>query len=240
MPISTADFSFCPVLEEMLTNKSAVDAQGKVHNAFGLSTANNLVVLRNLQLELKATATLEVGLSMGASALVLAQTHKDLGHAPAAQHVAIDPWQEHMLSGLGLHAIERAGLASHFQFMGQTSDLALPRLVEEGQPFGLIYVDGSHWFEDVFLDCHYSNHLLEAGGVMLFDDSADPNIGQVLRFIRRNMGYALTEIDLSPYRADHGKSLRYRVGKAAGRKQLTAFRKIGEGRRPIANKTRRF
>jgi len=240
MTFSNFDFSYCPVLAEMLASNSAVDSKGNVHSAFGLSTANNLVVLRNLQLQFKATATLEVGLSMGASALVLTQSHRDLGHVAAEQHVAIDPWQEHMLSSLGIHAVERAGLSPYLKFVGQTSDLALPSLLEQGRRFGLIYVDGSHWFEDVFLDCHYSNHLLELGGIVLFDDSADPNIGKVLTFIRRNMRYALSEIDLSPYRADQGKSLRYRIGKATGRSQLTAFRKIGEGRRPLAHTTRKF
>jgi len=240
MTFAQTDFSFCPVLEEMIATGGAVDASGNLHSAFGLSTVNNLIVLRNLQMELKAAATLEIGLSMGASALVLAQSHKDLGHSPAAQHVAIDPWQVAYLNSLGLHAFTRAGLHPYLDFIDKTSDLALPRLLEQGRRFGLIYVDGSHWFEDVFIDCHYSNHLLELGGVVLFDDSSDPNIAQVLRFIRRNMGYALTEIDLSAYRADLGKSLRYRIGRAADRVQLTAFRKIGDGRRPIENKTRPF
>lgn len=45
------------------------------------------------------------------------------------------------------------------------------------------------------------------------------------------MGHVLTEIDVSPYRADGGRPARYKLAKALGRVQLTAFRKIGSGRR---------
>ena len=41
----------------------------------------------------------------------------------------------------------------------------------------------------------------------------------------------MTELDLSPYRADNGKPVRYKAAKALGRVQLTAFRKTGNDRR---------
>ena len=37
----------------------------------------------------------------------------------------------------------------------------------------MIYVDGSHNFEHVFIDAYYSVQLLDMGGVVLFDDSIE-------------------------------------------------------------------
>lgn len=38
------------------------------------------------------------------------------------------------------------------------------------KPFDIIYVDGSHFVDDVFLDCVNSINLLNVGGVMIIDD----------------------------------------------------------------------
>jgi len=50
------------------------------------------------------------------------------------------------------------------------SSHVLPRLVEEQQKFDLIYVDGSHFADDVLTDGINAWRLLEPGGVMIFDD----------------------------------------------------------------------
>ncbi|WP_231989137.1 class I SAM-dependent methyltransferase [Mycobacterium sp. 852002-51613_SCH5001154] len=46
----------------------------------------------------------------------------------------------------------------------------LPRLVEEGQLYDLIYVDGSHLADDVLVDAVLTWRLLKPGGVVIFDD----------------------------------------------------------------------
>lgn len=224
------DLSFCPILDEMVSTGRTIDRDGKIVMSRGRSTANNLMVLCNLHRELKPTATLEVGLAYGASALAFAQGHKDIGAAPELQHVAIDPFQHH-LNDAGLVVIDRAGLSGYVQHIIAFSDRALPALLEERRRFGMIYIDGSHLFEDVFVDCHYAAQLLDEGGVMVLDDSSDEHVAKAIRFVRRNMGHMLTELDVSPYRADGGRPVRYRAAKALGRTQLTAFRKTGSDRR---------
>jgi len=233
-------FRFSPVLREMMETGLTIGADGSTIQVLGGSTPNNLVVLRSLHMRTGAAATLEIGLAYGASALVFAETHHDLGHEPAGQHVAIDPFQNEHLMGAGLFAAERAGMRSYLTHREGFSDTELPALVAQGARFGIIYIDGSHLFEDVFLDAHYCAQLLEIGGVMLFDDSTDQHVVKVLRFLRSNMAGTLEPFDLSPYRADRGSSLKYRVGKALGRTQLTAFRKIADGRRPWDSKLAAF
>ena len=207
--------------------------------ARGLTTVNNLIVLRNLHLSLKAAATLEVGLGWGPSALVFAQSHKDIGSAPQGQHVAIDPFQDHVAHA-GVAVVKRAGLNDYLDHINDFSDRALPRLLAEGRRFGMIYIDGSHLFEDVMIDCHYATQLLLADGVLLFDDSTDPHVAKLLGFTDGNMRHVLTRLDVAPFRGDAGRSFRYRLGKLFGRTQLTAYRKSGEGRRRWDSKLARF
>jgi predicted O-methyltransferase YrrM len=233
------DLSFCPVLEEMVATQSTVDRAGNKTSVRGLSTVNNLVVLRNLCKAIAPAATLEIGLAYGASALVFAQSHRDNGAPPNAQHLAIDPFQ-HEVGFAGLTAVERAGLSGYLHHIADFSDRTLPKLLDQARQFGLVYIDGSHLFEDVFIDCHYVAQLLAPNGIVVFDDSSDPHVAKVIRFIAGNMCHVLTEIDLSPYRADAGKSLQYNVAKLVGRVQLKAFRKSGHGRRAWDSKLKPF
>lgn len=72
--------------------------------------------------------------------------------------------------------------------------------MQSGREIDTVYVDGSHLFEDVFIDFYYSCRLLKEEGYILFDDSTDEHVKKVLGFIRSNMKDHLQEIDLSPYR----------------------------------------
>src|SRR5262249_8074403 len=92
-------------------------------------------------------------------------------------------------------------------------------------------VDGSHLFEDVFIDAYYAARLLEQGGLIAFDDSTKPEVAKVLRFIRTNMRQGLEEIDLMPFR-ENSKDFVIRVARRLGKLQLTAFRRVGEIDRP--------
>jgi hypothetical protein len=95
----------------------------------------------------------------------------------------------------------------------------------------LVYIDGSHLFEDVFIDFYYVARLLRDGGIVAFDDCADSNVAKVLRFITRNLNSVLTELDLDPYRLDSGRPLRYKAAKFLGKVQMRAFRKTGPAER---------
>lgn len=83
----------------------------------------------------------------------------------------------------------------------------------------MIYIDGSHEFDEVFLDAYYSARLLTPDGIMLLDGSPHPPIAKVVGVLRKSR--LLSEVDLMPWRSD--SSLRYRVARTLGRAQLTAF-----------------
>ena len=225
------DFSFCPVLDDMIRTRRTVGETGRVFEELGaLSTVNNLAMLRALMLERKPARTLEVGLAYGGSALAIAATHQGLGHAPAAQHTVIDPYQKEGWDNAALAAIERAGLTQYIDFHPRPSSIALGAIAAGGAAFGLIYVDGSHWFEDVFIDAYFGFRVLEVGGLILFDDCTIDHVAKVLAFVSANWSNWTQEVDLGSYRAD-GASLRYRAARQLGKVQLRAFTRTGNDTR---------
>lgn len=223
---SLLSLEFCSVLAELAEKGETTGRSGKrFENIASFSTFNNLHVLRQLHLATKATRTLEVGLAFGGSCLVFTQTHRDLGSSPQRQHVAIDPFQASpWIDDAGLLATERAGLSGYLDFRGAPSCLVLPELLKTDEKFGLVYIDGSHLFEDVFIDFYYIVRILEVGGIVLFDDSADPHVSKVLRFIRKNLAEPLPEFNLAPYRPTEN-ALKYLLASSAGKIQLTAFQR---------------
>jgi predicted O-methyltransferase YrrM len=225
------DFTFCPELAELIRTQRAVGRTGRVFDGLGaLSTVNNLQVLRSLMLERKPARTLEVGLGFGGSALAIAASHHGLGHAPAAQHCILDPFQTADWDDAALLSLERAGLRDYVDFRAERSSIALGRLESEGARFGLIYVDGSHVFEDVFIDAYFGFRLLEPHGVILFDDCAIDHVAKALSFVTANWSSFAREIDLSALRTDGG-SLRYRAARRLGKVQLRAFTRTGDDTR---------
>lgn len=102
-----------------------------------------------------------------------------------------------------------------------------PVLAERAR-FDLVYVDGSHLVEDVFVDAYFVARLLTECGVMAFDDSTNPHVHKVLRFLRANCRQGLAEFALPSYRGDDGRSLSYRGARILGKVQVTAFRRVGK------------
>lgn len=165
------------------------------------------------------------------STLVLAATHRDLGATENRQHVAIDPFQSNYWDDVGRLAVERAGLAGWTEVYEEYSSLQLPQLVKSGEEYDIVYIDGSHLFEDVFIDFYYVCRLVAVNGIVLLDDAAGSQVAKVLRFAQRNLSQALTEIDLGMYRLDGGRGLRYRLARRLGRVQLRAFQRVGKAER---------
>jgi hypothetical protein len=225
------EFSYCPVLDDLVRTQRTVGQSGRVFEQLGaLSTTNNLKVLRGLMLERKPARTLEIGLGFGGSALAITATHKELGHPPAGQHIVMDPFQARDWDNAALAAVERAGLSGYIDFRPQYSSIALASLAESGATFGLIYVDGSHVFEDVFIDAYFGVRMLEPGGIILFDDCMIDHVAKVLAFVTANWDGFIREVDLSSHR-DDGGSLRYMAARRLGKVQLRGFTRTGNDTR---------
>jgi hypothetical protein len=224
---TTSAFKLCPVLNDLVLPGCVVGKSGRIFKDLGaLTSRNTLETIHRLMLHLAPARTLEIGLAFGGSALVICATHKALGHQSDCQHVVIDPYQRTVWDSCGLLALDRAALSHFVDFREQPSALVLPKMLEDGTRFSLVYIDGSHLFEDVFVDAYYVVRLLALGGIVAFDDSTNPHIAKVLGFLRGSIGGALEEVDLRPFRDRHAR-FPYRFARLLGKVQLTAFRRVG-------------
>jgi predicted O-methyltransferase YrrM len=214
---------FCQTLNDLYRTGNAVDSTGVTRSPGGLSTCNNLLIIRSLMLSRKPTQTLEVGLAAGGSALTFASSHRDIGAAPSHQHVAIDPYQR-VWHHLGVTLLERAGLSEFVEIFHEPSRLALPTLLRSGRQFQLAYIDGSHAFHEAMLDFYYVRHLLSPGGIVLFDDCASSGVRRLIKCIRADI-VSFREFDLRLFRPAGSSKIRYAVARTLNKVQCLAFQK---------------
>lgn len=236
------DLSYCKVLDDMFKEKKLVGLTGKNFESLGAaSTLNNLFLLRELIKEYKPIHTLEVGMAFGASTLAILSTLKEEIEFDVVSkiHVAIDPYQRTVWDSTGIMSIQKSGMANHLDLIEDFSYNALPILLNNGVRFDFAYIDGSHLFEDAFNDFFYLNKMLNPLGLLLFDDSTDPNVKKVIRFIQRNFSAIYQPI--TTYH--HYSKFEYFKAKAAnflGKNQLTVFRKIGNSDREWNSRYKNF
>ena len=231
------DFDYCPRLREIITSGYANLPNGeKIPTGGTTSTPNNLRIIRHFILAEKPESTLEIGLAFGASALVFLSSMKEV-RPTGFNHTAIDPFQTGHWKSAAIFNIKSVGLMDHFTHLEQDSALVLPELCKQERRYNIVYVDGSHIFENVFIDFYYyCCRLLVGDGLILFDDCTDRHIAKVIRFIDTNYSkYLRRECTkgLVPL------SFKRRVGHAVGIRQLSVYRKIAEPPRewdvPFAN-----
>ena len=214
--------NFCSVLDEMLSTNKTIGRSGKEFtNLASNSTLNNLHFIQRVMREKKPDRTLEIGLAFGASTLVFCSEHRNLGRGGSEQHTAIDPFQpRHWYDEAGVFAVERAGMRDYLDYRPEFSEFVLPRILESRQCYDFIYVDGSHLFENVFIDAFYCARLLNNGGIVAFDDLTDPHVAKAMAFIRSNLTEALREI--------LPRDTRSAIARLVGKRQLTVFERASK------------
>ncbi|MEA5620801.1 class I SAM-dependent methyltransferase [Cronbergia sp. UHCC 0137] len=216
-----------PVIHTLISGQTVVGRSDRIHQTTGISTINNLVVISNLMNEMQATSTLEIEMAYGASTLVFCAMHLNL-NLKESEHIAIDPFQFIHYDDCGVINVQNAKLDRFLKIYYEHSCYVLPQLIKQDKKYDLIYIDGSHLFEDAFLDAYFALRLLRSGGVMLIDDSTDPHVAKVISFLRKNLCTAIEEIDLTEYRLRTEISPKYYLARKFRRVQLTGFRLIGK------------
>jgi predicted O-methyltransferase YrrM len=134
-------------------------------------------------------------MAYGVSSLCIADALRRVSDASSL--ISIDPNQTTQWRGAGMHLLARAGLASLVRLIEESSQLALPRLVSEGERVQFAFIDGWHTFDHTLVDFFYVDQLLEPGGIVIFDDVGYPAIHAVVRFVMANRDYEL--MDALPY-----------------------------------------
>tara|TARA_Y100001978_G_scaffold196999_1_gene207232 strand:- start:408 stop:1151 length:744 start_codon:yes stop_codon:yes gene_type:complete len=192
----------------------------------GLSEIYNLKIIRGIILKLNYSRTLEIGLANGASAITFLYSLNQNSNKEFS-HTAIDPFQKECHNNSGVDFIKKEKLSKSFHFYEECSNKVLPELFSQGEKYELIYIDGSHRYEDIFIDFYYSSLILEIGGIILFDDSTLLDTYKVIKFIKKNFKRFFKEIDYKKFDKSH-KSLIKKVSNKFGYKQLYGFEKIKE------------
>ncbi len=112
---------------------------------------------------------LEIGSWQGGSAMTFATLFPD------AHITCIDTWQGSDALDMSndpeqLFDFNTAAFTKRLRKIKSDSLLALPTLIKTREEFDLIYVDGSHYDENVIIDSILSWRLLKTNGVMIWDD----------------------------------------------------------------------
>jgi predicted O-methyltransferase YrrM len=156
-------------------------------------------VLRDLLIARKARTMIEIGLAYGSSALAIGEAlaSEDI---EGGRHLIIDAFQE-QFHNTGWNAIVGAGLAEISSLISQRSQLALPRLVDEGFTADAAFVDGSHIFHNVFVDLFFLRELVRPGGLIILDDCHYPSVAAAVRYFELNTGWQPVEMPASRLRA---------------------------------------
>jgi predicted O-methyltransferase YrrM len=126
---------------------------------------------------------LEIGLAYGYSTCFFLAAQKANG---GEQHIACDPYQFTQFHGIGFQKAPQFGLEKSFRLVGEFSSVAIPMLKMEGLKFDVIYIDGSHFFDDTLVDFTLSNLVCAENGYIILDDMWMPSIQKVVAFIDRN------------------------------------------------------
>ena len=218
-------FDYCQPLRQLVETGQVSTPDGDLIQSHASSTVNNLVVLRNLIQKERPSRTLEIGLAHGASALAILATLREVHADSNFQHVAIVPFQTTDWKSIALSQIAEAGLDTNFEFHQEESCLALSEMCRQKRSFDLIYVDGSHLFEDVFLDFFFCSRLLSEGGLVLFDDCRDKHVRKAMKFIETNYSGVLRKESFMSHGLD---SLKRKIANWLGSTQLVGFRRIGK------------
>ena len=134
--------------------------------------------IHELLIKLRPSATLEVGMGYGFSAVHIMS-------ATGAVHHAMDPLQAEY-GNLGLKNVEKQGLAGNLIFHPDYSHAVLPRLLREGVKVDFAFIDGGHRFDEIFLDFYYAELLLNEGGHILLHDGWMRSTQTVASWVRRN------------------------------------------------------
>lgn len=140
--------------------------------------------LAEFHFRLQPRISIEVGLAYGFSTLFILDA---MQRGNYGQHVAIDPFQSSLWHGIGLQAIQDAGLARRFKWLEERSSYALSSMQRSKTRAQFIYIDGSHLFDGALIDFSLSDLVLDVDGIVLFDDLWMPAVQRTVAFVEKNM-----------------------------------------------------
>jgi len=185
----------CPVLEGMYRTGRVRLPDGSTRRASSGISPEHAAALYQMVRRIRPSLVIETGMGHGFSTLAILCALQEWG----GRLISIDPyegWESGMMAAL--HAVERAGYAQLHRLIRRRSSEALPSLLAEGTRIQMAYIDGSHRFEDVFIDFYYLDRMLVPGGVIGFNNCGWTDVYRVIRFVQKRRRYRELDAGLAP------------------------------------------
>lgn len=174
------------VLRQIIESKVVTSEDGTQYNLHSHLPIIECNILTGWVTNLKPKAILEIGLAYGVSAMTICDAISDWY---GVSYDIIDCFQNDEWRSIGLLNMQKSGYINQISFHEERSEIQLPQFLKEKRKFDLVFVDGTHSFDHVFVEFFYINRLLNKGGVVVFDDVQLKSIQKVLSFINCYGGY---------------------------------------------------
>jgi predicted O-methyltransferase YrrM len=173
------------LLESFYEGEPQLGSDGKLHpiNAVTKISRKQGILLYDLWKQIRPEDSLEIGLAYGYSTACILSARHEIGKG---HHTALDPFQTSAWSGIGAMVAQRLGIAEHFSFLEEYSEIAIPEMIRSGREFQYIYIDGKHTFDATVVDFTLSARVLSKGGLIILDDMWLPSIRSVVSFVEAN------------------------------------------------------
>lgn len=135
--------------------------------------------IRNIIENNNITKTIEIGCAYGMSSLFICL---GLSKKKSKYHTIIDPFQSAHWKNIGVDNLKKAGV-DYFEIIEERSELALPKLLNEGKKFDFGFIDGWHTFDHTLIDFFYINKMLSVNGIIIIDDVTYPSINKLMGYL---------------------------------------------------------
>ena len=160
-------------------------------------TSNDMAFLYNFVKTHGFTKVLEIGMADGMSSIPILLAMSENTASSSFKLTSIDPYQKSQWKSNGIKNLEVLGFSSNHELIEDTDILALPKLLEKGEKYDFIFIDGYHTFDHVLLNNFYADYLLNIDGFIINDDIWMPSIQRACSYISKN--YKHFKIDKERY-----------------------------------------
>ena len=177
-------------IERLYSDGIVRGEDGTQHSIFPAGiTPDRGAFIRDVCISEGATRSLEIGMAWGMSTLFILEALLENGAGRGA-HLVIDPYEFVEYHGAGRRNVKQAGLEELAEIKEEASEVLLPKLILQGRRFDFAFIDGSHLFDNVFVDFVFVHRLLKPRGVVVFDDTFADAVHLTCRFAETNYGYS--------------------------------------------------
>ena len=111
--------------------------------------SNDMAFLYNFVKTHQFTNVLEIGMADGMSSIPILLAISENTSKSTFKLTSIDPYQKTQWNSNGIKNIETLGFSSNHELIENTDTLALPKLLEKGEKYDFIFIDGYHTFDHV-------------------------------------------------------------------------------------------